>query len=75
MCAGTFSTPKCYYFGPPRRKEGGKGVREIKKKTRGRIFFLKDTPGGTTYLRNQARFYIRKYDVSGGGAQKLEMHQ
>ena len=34
-----------------------------------RAFFYKDTPGWTTYLRNQARFYIRKYDgISGIGA-------
>ena len=32
-------------------------------------FFCKDTSGWTTYLRNQARFYIRKYDdISGVGA-------
>ena len=46
-----------------------KGVREKKKNIPGVEFFYKDTPGWTTYLRNQARFYIRKYDdISGVGA-------
>ena len=46
-----------------------KGVREKKKNIPGVEFFYKDTPGWTTYLRNQARFYIRKYDdISSVGA-------
>ena len=46
-----------------------KGVREKKKNIPGVEFFCKDTSGWTTYLRNQAHFYIRKYDdISGIGA-------
>ena len=45
-----------------------KGVRE-KKNIPGVEFFCKDTSGWTTYLRNQAHFYIRKYDdISNVGA-------
>ena len=40
-----------------------------KKNIPGVEFFYKDTPGWTTYLCNQARFYIGKYDdINGVGA-------
>ena len=44
-----------------------RGCTKLKKRPGVGIFF-KDTPGWTTYLRNQAHFYIRKYDVSSRGA-------
>ena len=71
---GSAHTPQVTFGGPPRGHHQSfplkqvllpRGCAKLKKRP-GVGFYYNDTPGWTTYLRNQAHIYIRKFDVSGG---------